>query len=334
MIADRVPANHDVAAILGLRSRAGAVIAGAALAAFLLLGFTSGGVLQSAVYLLGFAILGFGWLLILRAPGDPMRVLAAVATTVSGALAGGLAVIAGDLDDRAVLLALGAAPAVTYALLAVRGRIGIAWIGGVLGAAMIVGATLLRDADISAVAVVMVPGTFGVLTMATFFALLIRPRAQQIAGLRRRERRDSEADGTRLVRDTRVARLHSQVRPLLEHIASGERLSDEQVDTCRLVEAGLRDRIRAPGLDVAEVADAAWEARARGVRVLLLDDREGPLCDGDSAPLAAMRAAAVDALTAACAGAQVTVRLMPEGRDAIGTIATAHDGQVRRIEFA
>ncbi|ALG86953.1 hypothetical protein [Gordonia phthalatica] len=323
----------DVATILGLRSPAGTVVASAAWLAFLFLGVASGGINIPVVYLLGFAALGVGWALILRSPGDPMRVRDAAATAASGAVACVLSVVATDPTDRAVLLALGAAPAVTFAMLAFRGRIAVAWAGMIAGGIGIIGVAVIRGADVAAVAAVAVPGNIGVLIMATFFAILVRPRAKQIGSLRRRAERDRGPESVRLVRDARVARLQGQVRPLLEHIASGEPLTEEQVAVCRLVEAGLRDRIRAPGLDVPDVAEAAWDARARGVRVLLLDDRDSPRWGDDASRLARVRTAAVGALVGARSEAQVTVRLMPEGRDLVGTIAIAEDGQVRRIEF-
>ena len=325
--------GEDVAKILGLRTPAGAAVGYAAWLAFLFLGVASGGINTPVVYLTGFAAMGLGWALILRSPGDPMRVRDSLAVAFSGALACTLVIVSTDLADRAVLLALGAAPSITFAMLAFRGRIVIAWLGCLTGIAGILGVAAIRNADVAAVGSVLAPGNVGVLFMATFFALLVRPRAQQIGGLRRRSERDRGAEGVRMVRDARVARLHGQVRPLLEHIASGEPLTDEQVAVCLLVEAGLRDRIRAPGLDVPDVTEAAWDARARGVRVLLLDDRDGPLWGADASRLAKVRTAAVGALVGARADTQVTVRVLPEGRDLVGTIAIAEDGQVRRIEF-
>lgn len=332
MTATSSPDVDDVVTILGLRSAAGTGVAYAAWLAFLFLGVASGGINVPVVYLIGFASLAVGWALILRSPGDPMRVRDAVATAASGATACTLAIVSTDLTDRAVLLALGAAPAVTFAMLAFRGRLAIAWLGMLAGGVGIVVVAAVRGADVAEVGAVLIPGNVGVLIMATCFAILVRPRAQQIGGLRRRADRDRDTEGVRLIRDTRVARLRGRVRPLLEHIATGEPLSEEQVAVCRLVEAGLRDRIRAPGLDVPNVTEAAWDARARGVRVLLLDDRDRR-CGDDTERLAPVRTAAVGALVGARSAAQVTVRLMPDGRDLVGTIAVAEDGQVRRIDF-
>ncbi|MBM7369290.1 hypothetical protein [Gordonia hydrophobica] len=333
MIGGAGSSGDDVASILQLRTPQGAAVALLAWTAFVALAATSGGVQEPVVLALGFGSLGLGWALIIGSPGDPMRMIDAVTTAVSGALASALAVTAMEVTDRGGLLALGAAPAVTFALLAVRGRTALAWAGGIACATAIVGAAAIRGVDLAGVVSILVPGTFGVLAMATFFALLIRPRAQQIAALRRREERDGDVESVRRVRDARVGRLHSQVRPLLEYIAAGEPLSDEDVARCRLVEAGLRDRIRAPGLDVAAISTAAWEARARGVRVVLLDDRDAPCWGGETVVLEELRAAAVGALDGAQVGAQVTVRLVPAGRSLVGTIAIAEDGQVRRTEF-
>ncbi|MGB3605214.1 MAG: hypothetical protein WBA38_16880 [Gordonia sp. (in: high G+C Gram-positive bacteria)] len=327
-------AGIDVGEVVGLRGRAAVIIACAVWVIFLFLGTASGGVELPFVYLLGFALLGLGWFLLLWSPEDPMRLADALVAAVGGALASGLAVLACDLDYRAAILALGAAPALTFGLLPVRGRLGVAWLGAFLAVGLVVGAEWFREAELGSVAQLLVPGTIGVLAMSSLFAMLARPRAKQIAALRRLGERDRETEAVRQVRDARVYRLQAQVRPLLEYIASGQRLTDEQVAVCLLVEAGLRDRIRAPGLDMNELADAAWDARSRGVRVTLLDDREVQLVADESDELAKVRDAAVGVLVGARAGAEVTVRLLPERRDRFATIGIAEDGQARRIDFA
>lgn len=309
------------------------MVACGAWVAFLFLGVASGGINLPIVYLTGFVVLGFGWFLLLWSPDDPMRRVDSLLCALSGGVASGFAVWACDLDDRAALLALGAAPALTLGLLPVRGRAGTAWLGLAVEISAIVLAAWLRGADVGEVGEVLIPGNVGVLAMSTFFATLARPRARQIAALRRLGERDRETEGVRQVRDARVARLQGQVRPLLEYIASGQRLTDDQVAVCLLVEAGLRDRIRAPGLDVHEVADAAWDARARGVRVVLLDDREPVLVGQRPADFAKVCDAAVGVLVGARAESKVTVRLLPGGRAQFATIAVAEDGAVRRIDF-
>lgn len=334
MAVERSAASSDIARILGLRSAAGTVVGCAAWFAFLILGMGSGGVTDPVFYVIGFAALGAGWALILRSSGDPMRTDHAILAGLTGSIASGLAVFAADDVDRATLLALGAAPAVTFALMAVRGRSGIAWVTALLSTVTVTAVSIVMDADLAVTVQTLVPGTLGVLAIATFFAKLVRPRAQQIGALRRMGERNSEAEQVRLMRDDRVTRLHAQVRPLLEYIASGAALTDEQVETCLLVEAGLRDRIRAPGLDAPEVTEAAWDARARGVRVVLLDDRENRGRCGESVLLAKVRDAAVGALVGAQPGSRVTVRLMPERRDVFGTISVAEGGHARRIDFS
>ncbi|MGB6245991.1 hypothetical protein [Gordonia sp. (in: high G+C Gram-positive bacteria)] len=330
------PANghtDDIVAVLGIRSRAGTAVAAVAWLSFLVLGFTSGSIDDPDAYFGGFVAVAFGWWLVLASPGDPMRLTDAAIATATGPVAAGLATWAVEPSSRPALIALGAAPALTLAMLAIRGRAWSAWLGGALIAATIAAIGLWGDVDIETAATVIIPGTVGVLAMVTFFASLARPRAAQIAALRRLGERDREAEGARQIRDARVVRLQTQVRPLLEYIASGQRLSDDQVAVCLLVEAGLRDRIRAPGLNLTELVDAAWDARARGVRVVLLDDREVQL-PGSETPLTAKVAdAAVGALIGARSGAQVTVRLLPERRDGFATIAIAEEGQVRRIDF-
>ncbi|EGD55120.1 hypothetical protein [Gordonia neofelifaecis] len=325
--------TSDVATMLGLRNPAAAFLAAGAWLALLFIGVASGGIEVPVAYLAGFALLGGGWFVVLASPSDPMRLPDAMIAALTAAAACGLAVSSTDLGDRAVVLALGGSAALTFVMLAVRGRTGVAWLGGLVSLIAIVVAAAARGEDIAVAVGIVMPGNTGILAMATFFAMLVRPRAQQIGALRRLGERDRQAEGVRMVRDARLSRLQDQVRPLLEYIASGARLSDDQVAACLLIEAGLRDRIRAPGLDAPEVADAAWDARGRGVRVLLLDDREKATWDDESAQFAKVRDAAVGVLVGARAGAQVTVRLLPERRDSFATIAIAEGGQVRRIDF-
>lgn len=346
---DRVAADRaaqqgsaDVATVLGLRSRGAALVVACAWTAFAALGLASGDVRAPAAYVGGFVILGAGWVAGLRSPSDPMRPWHAVAVAASGVAASGLSVWAAEVSDRAAVLSLGGAVALTSLVLAVRGQIAIAWAGGLLGVLATAVAAQARDINFVTAAQIAVPGNIGILAAATFFAMIIRPRVRQISAMRRlrerglRERGLGErggADGEPLaVRGDRIRQLQDRVRPLLERIASGEPLTDREVAMCLLVEAGLRDRIRAPGLDVPELAEAAWQARARGVRVLLLDDRKAaPVLD--STVLHDVRQAAVGVLTGARAGAQVTVRLLPERRDRYATIAVAEDGSARRIDF-
>lgn len=331
---DRVDdAPIDAAATFGLRSRGAAVLGIAAWVAFAALGLTSGDVINVGVYVVGLVVLGVGWVLLLRLPGDPMPLPAAVVvgTTIPTAVACSVPTV--TTHGAAAVLCLAASPSVTAALLCMRGRIAVCWVGllAMIPAALVTAVVTGRDTTY--VLGLVFAGNVGVTLMVTFFAILVRPRAAQIAAIHRLDLQNDEADAVRLVRDAKVARLDAQVRPLLDYIASGQRLSDAQAAACLRIEAGLRDRIRAPGLDHPELATAVWSARGRGVRVVLLDDREVPRWSDDSPESIRLRDAAIGALTGVSAHAQVTVRILPERRSEYATIVVAEEGQIRKIDF-
>ncbi|MBV7293295.1 hypothetical protein [Corynebacterium sp. TAE3-ERU16] len=109
----------------------------------------------------------------------------------------------------------------------------------------------------------------------------------------------------------------------------------------KLLELRLRDAIRSPLLDRPRVNRAVWEARSRGVRVVLLDERSessalrgvsGGDPDPESTALTGVRSAAAGIIDAAVDG-QVTVRLLPEGRSNIATVVSEVRGEVHYVTF-
>lgn len=93
----------------------------------------------------------------------------------------------------------------------------------------------------------------------------------------------------------------------------------------RLLEAELRDEIRAPFFTGTAVVEAARRARGRGIEVLLLDDRGNGHRAEDKENEARLRdlivARATAALDEAVAG-RVVVRACPAGRRWAATILT------------
>ena len=72
----------------------------------------------------------------------------------------------------------------------------------------------------------------------------------------------------------KLADVSVRVRGTLEALRDEEVTPDIAMEA-RLLEAELRDEIRAPFFTGTAVVDAARRARGRGVEVLLLDDRGG-----------------------------------------------------------
>ena len=101
---------------------------------------------------------------------------------------------------------------------------------------------------------------------------------RRLRSLRARRRAEEEAERVLMEARASVAR---RALPVLREIASG--VIDEGVRTrARLLEAELRDEIRAACFTGTAVVEAARRARSRGAEVVLLDDA-GPTADGGRA---------------------------------------------------
>ncbi|WP_238846830.1 hypothetical protein [Nocardia arthritidis] len=131
-------------------------------------------------------------------------------------------------------------------------------------------------------------------------------------------------------RDRQLAYFDRTARPVLELIAAGKPLSRNDVGECLLLEAQLRDRLRAPGLGSAEFVAAARGARRRGVDVTVLDD--GGLEPAPDDVREVVTATAVTELDAMSAG-RITVRVLPAGRKAVATIVATTADRYRRVQI-
>ncbi|MFI8569115.1 hypothetical protein ACIGGF_21415 [Rhodococcus sp. NPDC078407] len=280
-------------------------------------------------------VLSAAVVLLLRAPGDPPSVRSTALMTASGPVAAALvfAVVPVPLTGSLQTWPLGM-PLVIYTFLCVRGRTLAAWLGLALtmsvaiGWAVVTGQGVAYGLSFSLI-------NIAPLLMATFFAFTIRPLAAAIFELRKQStvRIASEAAAAAALeeRDARLASLDALARPLLQRIADGPDPTDEEILACRLLEAELRDSLRARGLIEPNLARAARSARARGVEVVLLDDRAAAALEVDARDR--IVAAAADSLDAAEAGS-VTVRLLPPGRTAAATVLLDDLGDgAQRIEY-
>ena len=131
-------------------------------------------------------------------------------------------------------------------------------------------------------------------------------------------------------RDRQLARLDKVARPILERIAEGAELTAAEREQCRLLEAELRDGLRAPQLVTDELSSAARGARSRGVEVVLLDD--GGFAGVPRWVRERVVEAATRELDAANTGS-VTVRVLPMGRRILATVLANSDEQDRRTEI-
>ncbi len=267
--------------------------------------------------------------------GDPLPLGPALALMCTGAVSCGalFSVVPTGPTDRPVQLWTFGMSATVLVFMCVRGRALLAWIGFILMLATSVvwaqetGAGAGYGLSVSLI-------NAGPVLMGTVFAYTIRPLAVSIYRLRARSTqriaRESAAAALLDERDAQLARLDALARPMLSIIASGRTLQDEDRIRCALLEARLRDMLRAPALQDPAVVEAAQAARLRGVEVVMLDDK-----GMDDAPPEVHRRvhrAVVDCLDEMWSGA-VTVRVLPPGRHALVTMLLRGHADVRRIEL-
>lgn len=123
-------------------------------------------------------------------------------------------------------------------------------------------------------------GVVGALLMtfaghASGFAIRTADRraAEAITIQRNLEVGSAGRSAARKVRQERIQQTLQKAEPLLTAIADSQgALDSEQSEQARLLEAELRDLIRGRGLINDRVSEAANKARARGVRVEILDE--------------------------------------------------------------
>ncbi|GAC56437.1 hypothetical protein GOHSU_06_00490 [Gordonia hirsuta DSM 44140 = NBRC 16056] len=326
---------------VGLRLPGMYLLAAGVVAGSTVLGLASAGVVHPWLYLLAMGLDAVAALVLLAAPGDPLRWPATAVCVTLPVIGLVLVAFATTAEPNWASATASGMLAIVFGFVCVRGRVWVVWPVFVVATALVVVLDRVR-APAPSLIDALAPN-FAVLLMATFFAAIVRPRARQIYALSAQAERQSAAAAAQqaalAVRDQQLEYLGQRARPLLERISSGRALDADVIVRCGLVEANLRDRIRAPGLDVPEVAAAAWDARARGARVVLLDDHDWTLVAPaeHSAPtelLGPLRQDAVAALKRSGAHSSVTVRILPAGRDLLATIAVDAPDHRSRREFA
>ncbi len=322
------PAETPLPALISLRGGSGLamLILLEAAVAMVMVGYLSGRADPHAA-IAGYGLVGVAGAVVLIARHDPLP----RAATAVAVLAGPAAALAIRIHPPEHFVHHESWILVAYsyvlALLAIRGRIAAAWLGLVAAAAVFAATGAGTAAAIDGAAV-----TTGTVLAATGFALYMRPMLRSFHHARAEVARHAGAEARIAARDRERRRqlsyLDRTARPMLELIASGEPPDAARRQDCALLEAQLRDRLRAPCFDTPDMVDAARGARRRGITVTLLDD--GGL-DGVSADI---RTRTIDAATAAvrAADGRITMRALPPGRSLLLTIVTESDPP-QRIEI-
>lgn len=208
-------------------------------------------------------------------------------------------------------------------VLAVRGREGIAW-AGYLIVSVITIAWALSNGLTVVDGVLLVVRHAGTLLAGTLFAVGLKRSTLTLVVLNRTRAQNAAAAATAFAaieeRESQLARVNVLCRPTLERLARSDDICPEMRAECLLVEATLRDAMRARTLFVEPLVAATRAARLRGVEVTLLDD------SGDHPPVEAARVAAAvaDQLDSLHSG-RLTARVLPADRATIASIVIEAD---------
>lgn len=326
---------QDVRDLIGMRSRAAySVVALYAVTCLVSALATMEGMTSVWPPLGSVAVCVGGALILLASPGDPLRLRPSLALILVGPVSCGLvySVMPVPASSSLQTWPLGASVAI-YTFMCVRGRTLFAWVGLTLTIgsslfwAVVTGQGIAYGLSFSGINV-------APLLMATFFAFTIRPLGRSIFELRIQStlRISSAAAASAVLeeRDAQLERLDEQARPLLGRIVDGPDLNADELLACELLEADLRDSLRARGLAGSQLSQAARSARSRGVQVVMLDDRgEVPLDAPILTELTASAAAQLDSIDSGT----VTVRMLPPGRSTLATILHNDSDDTHRFEY-
>ncbi|MCZ4536203.1 hypothetical protein O4159_12150 [Gordonia terrae] len=215
----------------------------------------------------GFVLFVVAGMTILDSPGDPLpgsTTFVIAAMTVSAVAVTLFSLPSPPSHVMQTGPPMGAS-VIILAFVAVRGRPLAAWlasgcisvIAGVWGAVSTAGAVWGLS--------ITLPG-YAIMIMGSLFSVMLRPMARNIYELREANERqaalDAAAAAATEVRDRRLDALDERARPVLTRMARRETFTADEVATARLLEAQLRDGIRASGRSTSR-----WSGTRRGGRV-------------------------------------------------------------------
>ena len=313
--------NTDVTSLLQLTKGLGRVLLGLYGAGTLLVAALNLDGLEAPI--LGVVSLALMWaaLIILTLPStepfDLPKSIAVLALTAAMA-----AVSTGNVaDPGAAGYANWHLGAITFLLLvlALRGRRALAWIGFAILSLLTIGITALAGEPIAS-SINDLARQAGTLAIGTLFALVLRRASRTIAAIHDaqvvRSSRAASSYAAIQERSAQTIRLERDARPALERLLVDAPLSESERHELALLEEALRDSVRAPGFSGERLVGAVREARSRGIRVVLIDDRGRQINDHDRARA---EQSIIDELRMTAAGT-VTARLSPHDSGEIASI--------------
>jgi len=146
------------------------------------------------------------------------------------------------------------------------------------------------------------------LTARISIGITARTAASEAAGAEITAQRRAHQESETLMQQA-MTTVRQRVEPLLTTIAEGAPITAGMRTRARMLEAELRDERRAPFFTGTRVIESARAARARGIDVILLDDRgtSGGLTDDTQKAIIDQAARALDDARQG----QVVIRLLP-----------------------
>ncbi|GAB41271.1 MULTISPECIES: hypothetical protein [Gordonia] len=312
----------DARHLLGMRERGVWLVVGTFVSACWLVALTSGDTVTSlwgpiaAAAIYSAATIG-----LVAAEGDPLPVTPTVLFAATGPVCSWLVLSvssASAITSVAVAMSHGTSAAI-YAFMVVRGRRVAPWLG--FFATVVVFAVWGAMSGAGPIlAVVQVTADAAPLLMAMLFSFTLNPTAREVFSLRQQTTvRVAQLAASRAAADERtrqVRQLASLARPLLELIASGAELTPAQRLDCEVLEAHLRDRLRAPLMSELDLDTPAYDARLRGVDVVLIDDSSEEIAQDVRERISRL---ATEVLRAAEDG-EVFVRISPANRTSVASV--------------
>lgn len=325
---------RDVRELFGLRTPAAIGIVVAFVVTFAIVALATvpaeGAIAAAGAWL----ALSIGAVAIVRVPGDPIPLPWTIYLTLLGPVSAGVVFpfFPAPIEHSLQTWPLAAATAI-YTYMCVRGRTPWAVSGTVaMIATCAVWSQLSGEGAAYGLSISVI--NLAPVAMAIFFAWTIRPAARDIFDLRTQTINRTAAEAADIAvleeRDRQLAHLDDLARPLLRRLSAGAPLTAPDQDACALLEAELRDSIRAPALADPRVTAAARDARSRGVEVVLLDDHG--LDDASDLVRDRVLNAVAEVLERAGFGT-LTIRILPPRRHVLVTIVHSTPNRIGRFEY-